>query len=263
MTIRVGINGFGRIGRQVYRAIREHYPDRIDVVAVNDVGNRKIMTHLLKYDTNYGRFPRRGARHERRLRRGRRRGTDPRRARPGAPAVEAARSRGGRRVDGLLPRGRESACPSRRRSEEGHHHRAGEERGHHHRPRRQRADLRSGAPSHHLERLVHDQRPGTGRQGAVRALRHREGHPHHRPLLHELAAPARPRSGRRARRPRRRPEHRAVGDRCGEGGRARHPRAEGEVHGHGLPRADVHGLGDRFHRGALAGRDGRRRSTPP
>ena len=56
MTIRVGINGFGRIGRQVYRAIREAYPDRIDVVAVNDVGNRKIMTHLLKYDTNYGRF---------------------------------------------------------------------------------------------------------------------------------------------------------------------------------------------------------------
>ena len=47
MTIRVGINGFGRIGRQVHRAIREHYPDRIDVVAVNDAGNRKIMTHIL------------------------------------------------------------------------------------------------------------------------------------------------------------------------------------------------------------------------
>src|SRR5690349_4990729 len=57
MTVKVGINGFGRIGRQVYRAMREHYPDRIDVVAVNDVGNPKIMTHLLRYDTNYGRFP--------------------------------------------------------------------------------------------------------------------------------------------------------------------------------------------------------------
>ena len=56
MTIKVGINGFGRIGRQVYRAIRAHYPDRIDVVAVNDVGNRAIMTHLLRYDTNYGRL---------------------------------------------------------------------------------------------------------------------------------------------------------------------------------------------------------------
>ena len=57
MTIKVGINGFGRIGRQVYRAIREYHPDRIDVAAVNDVGNREIMTHLLKYDTNYGPFP--------------------------------------------------------------------------------------------------------------------------------------------------------------------------------------------------------------
>src|ERR1700746_2377486 len=57
MAITVGINGFGRIGRQVYKAIRDHYDDTIDVVAVNDVGNPKIMTHLLKYDTNYGRFP--------------------------------------------------------------------------------------------------------------------------------------------------------------------------------------------------------------
>lgn len=57
MAIRVGINGFGRIGRQVYRAIRDRYDREIDVVAVNDVGDIKIMTHLLKYDTNYGRFP--------------------------------------------------------------------------------------------------------------------------------------------------------------------------------------------------------------
>jgi len=57
MTIRVGINGFGRIGRQVYKAIRDHYDDTIDVVAVNDIGSIKTMTHLLKYDTNYGRFP--------------------------------------------------------------------------------------------------------------------------------------------------------------------------------------------------------------
>jgi glyceraldehyde 3-phosphate dehydrogenase len=57
MAIRIGINGFGRIGRQVYRAIRQRYKDEIDVVAVNDVGNIKTMVHLLKYDTNYGRFP--------------------------------------------------------------------------------------------------------------------------------------------------------------------------------------------------------------
>jgi glyceraldehyde 3-phosphate dehydrogenase len=57
MATRIGINGFGRIGRQVYKAIRERYDEEIDVVAVNDIGRIKIMTHLLKYDTNYGRFP--------------------------------------------------------------------------------------------------------------------------------------------------------------------------------------------------------------
>ncbi len=57
MAIKVGINGFGRIGRQVYKAIRDRYDTDIDVVAVNDIGNIKIMAHLLKYDTNYGRFP--------------------------------------------------------------------------------------------------------------------------------------------------------------------------------------------------------------
>jgi glyceraldehyde 3-phosphate dehydrogenase len=56
MALTVGINGFGRTGRQVYKAIRKYYDDHIDVVAVNDIGSIKIMTHLLKYDTNYGRF---------------------------------------------------------------------------------------------------------------------------------------------------------------------------------------------------------------
>jgi glyceraldehyde 3-phosphate dehydrogenase len=57
MAVRIGINGFGRIGRQVYKAIRERYDKAIDVVAVNDIGKIPTMVHLLKYDTNYGRFP--------------------------------------------------------------------------------------------------------------------------------------------------------------------------------------------------------------
>jgi glyceraldehyde 3-phosphate dehydrogenase len=57
MAVKVGINGFGRIGRQVYKAIRERYDKEMDVVAINDIGNIKTMTHLLKYDTTYGRFP--------------------------------------------------------------------------------------------------------------------------------------------------------------------------------------------------------------
>ena len=56
MAIRVGINGFGRIGRQVLRAIREYYPNDIDVVAFNDLGDLHTMAHLFRYDSNYGRF---------------------------------------------------------------------------------------------------------------------------------------------------------------------------------------------------------------
>jgi glyceraldehyde 3-phosphate dehydrogenase (phosphorylating) len=56
MAVRVGINGFGRIGRQVLKAIRDFYPKTLEVVAFNDVGDLKTMAHLLKYDSNYGRF---------------------------------------------------------------------------------------------------------------------------------------------------------------------------------------------------------------
>ena len=56
MTTKVGINGFGRIGRQVFKAIRDYYPNSLEVVAVNDIGDLKTMAHLLKYDSNYGRF---------------------------------------------------------------------------------------------------------------------------------------------------------------------------------------------------------------
>ena len=56
MTVKVGINGFGRIGRQVFKAIRDYYPNTLEVVAVNDIGDLKTMAHLLKYDSNYGRF---------------------------------------------------------------------------------------------------------------------------------------------------------------------------------------------------------------
>ena len=56
MTVKVGINGFGRIGRQVLKAMRDMYPKELEVVAFNDIGDMKTMAHLLKYDSNYGRF---------------------------------------------------------------------------------------------------------------------------------------------------------------------------------------------------------------
>src|SRR2546423_870796 len=57
MTTRVGINGFGRIGRQSLKAMLERHPHDLEVVAVNDLTDTKTNAHLLKYDSTYGRFP--------------------------------------------------------------------------------------------------------------------------------------------------------------------------------------------------------------
>jgi glyceraldehyde 3-phosphate dehydrogenase len=56
MAVRVGINGFGRIGRNVFRAAHEQGAD-IEWVGANDIGDPKTFAHLLKYDSNYGPFP--------------------------------------------------------------------------------------------------------------------------------------------------------------------------------------------------------------
>ena len=55
MSVRVGINGFGRIGRNVFRAMRER-AESIEVVAVNDITDAATLAHLLKYDSVHGRF---------------------------------------------------------------------------------------------------------------------------------------------------------------------------------------------------------------
>ena len=54
---RLGINGFGRIGRQVLKAVIERNPGVLEVVAVNDLFDVETNAHLFKYDTNYGRYP--------------------------------------------------------------------------------------------------------------------------------------------------------------------------------------------------------------
>jgi glyceraldehyde 3-phosphate dehydrogenase (phosphorylating) len=54
--VRLGINGFGRIGRQVLKAVIEKYPKNLQVAAINDLFDTETNAHLFKYDTNYGRF---------------------------------------------------------------------------------------------------------------------------------------------------------------------------------------------------------------
>jgi len=57
MTTKIGINGFGRIGRLAFKAINQLYPGKLEVVAVNDLTDAKSNAHLLKYDSNYGIYP--------------------------------------------------------------------------------------------------------------------------------------------------------------------------------------------------------------
>jgi glyceraldehyde 3-phosphate dehydrogenase len=56
MAIKVGINGFGRIGRLVFRVMAEQ-PERFEVVAINDLGSAEQLANLLKYDSTQGKFP--------------------------------------------------------------------------------------------------------------------------------------------------------------------------------------------------------------
>src|SRR5215813_7777882 len=57
MSVRVGINGFGRIGRNVLRAIAETGRSDIEVVGINDLAPVETNAHLLRYDSVHGRFP--------------------------------------------------------------------------------------------------------------------------------------------------------------------------------------------------------------
>jgi glyceraldehyde 3-phosphate dehydrogenase len=57
MATRIGINGFGRVGRLTLRAINQYHKGRLEVAAVNDLADAKINAHLLKWDSTYGPYP--------------------------------------------------------------------------------------------------------------------------------------------------------------------------------------------------------------
>ncbi|MCG7277483.1 type I glyceraldehyde-3-phosphate dehydrogenase [Corynebacterium imitans] len=56
MTTRIGINGFGRIGRAAFRIIQDEYQGELEVVKINDLTDNETLAHLMKYDTAYGQF---------------------------------------------------------------------------------------------------------------------------------------------------------------------------------------------------------------
>ena len=173
MAVKVGINGFGRIGRNVFRAAHAAGAD-IEFVAVNDLTDAGTLANLLKYDSILGRFPAR--------------------SRLGGDAISvdgtqlkvlserdpAALPWGDLGVDVVI----ESTGFFTKRDDAAKHLDAGAKKviisapangaGRHRRPRRQlRRRLRPGSPPHHLQRLLHDQLPGAAGEGAARGLRDR------------------------------------------------------------------------------------------
>ena len=57
MSVKIGINGFGRIGRLVFRTIKQRVADQVEVVAIDDLFDPATNAHLLKYDSTYGKYP--------------------------------------------------------------------------------------------------------------------------------------------------------------------------------------------------------------
>ncbi len=262
MAIKIGINGFGRIGRNFLRASAGD--PAIEIVATNDITDAKTLAHLLKYDSVLGGF----------------KGTvsvdgdaivvDGRKIRVLAEkevgrlpwkdlGVEVVIESTGQihQAAGRHPAHRE------RRSEEGRRLRPRHRSGRHHRHGRQREDLRPRQAPRPLERLLHDELPRPRRQGPPRGLGHRSGLHDDHPRLHQRPEdPGCPPQG-----PAPGPGRRRVpdpdDDRRRQGRRPGPARAQGQDRRHRHPRPDRQRLARRPRRRPQEEGHGRRRSTRP
>ena len=160
MAIKVGINGFGRIGRNVFRASLND--SNIEFVAVNDLTDPKTLAHLLKYDSILGNLPHKITAGADSI------SIDGKTIKvfaekdPAKLALGVGRRAGRDRIDRPLHQRRRCQEAPARTGEESHHLGAGEERRHHPRARREPGQVRCREASHHLERILHHQLPGAG-----------------------------------------------------------------------------------------------------
>ena len=267
MTVRVGINGFGRIGRNFYRALLAQQAagadTEIEVVAANDLTDNASLAHLLKFDSILGRLP-----YDVSLE-----GEDTIVVgdhKIKALAVKegpAALPWGDLGVDvvvestGIFTNAAKGQGPLGRRRQEGDHLRARHRRRHHDRAGRQRRQVRR-QPEHHLQRVVHDELSRADRQGAERRVRHRQGPDDHHPRVHPGPEPAGRSAQGPAPGPRRGAEHRADFDRRRQGDRPGAARTQGQAGRLCAAGADPYRLGHRPDRGAEQVRDAPTRSTP-
>ena len=257
MTVRVGINGFGRIGRNLFRAANERGAD-IDFVAVNDLGSLDTMAHLLKYDSILGDPAADDQGDEGRHQGRRRRDQGAVGPQPGRAAVGRPRRRPRRRVDRAVhgprqgrraPRGRR---PARRRVG------AVGRRRRHVRDGRQPHDVRPEGPQGRLQRQLHDELLRADGQGARRRVRRRAGPDDDDPRLHRRPAARRRAAQRPAPGPRRGDQHRADEHRRGPRHVARAGVDEGQARRHVAARPGADRLDHRLQRHPEQGSDRRR-----
>ena len=253
MAVRVGINGFGRIGRQSLKALIERAPD-VEVVAVNDLVDTSLNALLFKHDSTYGAYP----------------GTvdhtddaliiDGREIKVLKEKDPAALPWGDLGVDIVLESTGLFTDADKARA----HITAGAKKVIISAPAKgeditivlgvNEDKYDPAKPPHHQQRQLHDELPRAGGQGRPRPARHRARPDEHDPQLHERPAHPRRRPQGPAPRPRRRPEHHPDDDRRGEGARPRHPGAQGQVRRLQPARPDPDGQRRRLHRGRLARR---------
>ena len=218
MTIRVAINGFGRIGRNVLRAIAEANRKDIEIVGINDLGPVETNAHLLRFELGARPLSRRGHGQGRHHQRRQRRHQSDRHQGPDHTAVEGSRRRHRHGMHRHLHRqGQGVDAPDRRRQA-----RAGlgarRWRRLDGRLRRQPRQTDQGAQGR-LQRLLHHQLSRPGRQGAQRRRRHRQGLHDDHPRLYRRPADARYVAQGPLSRPRRCAVHDPDLDRRRQGGR--------------------------------------------
>ena len=190
MAVKVGINGFGRIGRNLFRAAHAAGAD-LEFVAVNDITDTGTLAHLLKYDSILGRFPAEVEAGEGSLT------IDGKELKVLSERDPAALPWGDLGVDVVI----ESTGLFTGREDAAKHLAAGAKKVIISAPASEPdvtvalgvnfdSDYDRGQPSHHLQRLLHDELPGAVRQGAERLLRDRAGADDDDSRLHGRPAPA-------------------------------------------------------------------------
>ena len=234
MGIRVGINGFGRIGRMVFRAMSER--TGFDVVAINDLTDSATLAHLSEVRLRARPVRPPGGSRERRTRGERKQDRDRVGTQSRGPALGRPRRGPGGGVDRDFHRRGTGLGPPVGRGEEGADLGAGDQRGRDHRHGRERRDPDRRA-SRRIQRVLHHQLSCPHGLRAARTLPRRPRLHDHGPRLHQRPADYRFRPQGSAARPFGRPVHDPHEHRRGQGHRRGDPGAQRPAERHGGPRA--------------------------